>query len=180
MGHIWLHVPCPSRVPNASETGEKSNHSQKRAGWLHSPCRHGGGFPNVSARGKQSELANKWAGRLHDPCRLGGRQRFRARGRIKIAPQLARVAEEPIRPRGSPTLQLGGGGGDQEWAKSGPGGYKAPAAYGFPNALERGAKSKVANKWTGWLHKPCRLGGPQRFSVGGRNRSHPQVGRGAT
>ena len=31
---------------------------------------------------------------------------------------------------------------------------------GFPTALERGAESKVADKWARWLHNPCRVGGP--------------------
>ena len=46
--------------------------------------------------------------------------------------------------------------------------------------LRRGAKSKVAQKWTRWLHNPCPLGGPHRFRAGGRIRGGPQVGKVAT
>ena len=58
------------------------------------------------------------------------------------------------------------------------------ATWGVPNASEWGAESKVAHKWAGWLHGPCRLGGPQHFRAGGRIptqipalgvRSHPRV-----
>ena len=38
----------------------------------------------------------------------------------------------------------------------------------------------MAHKWAGWLHNPCRLGGPHRFRAGGRIRSGPQVERVAT
>ena len=54
------------------------------------------------------------------------------------------------------------------------------AAYGVPSASERGAESKVAQKWTRWLHNPCRPGGPHRFRAGGKIRSGPQVGKVAT
>ena len=33
----------------------------------------------------------------------------------------------------------------------------------------------VAHTCTGWLHNPCRLGGPQPFRVGGRLRSDHKV-----
>ena len=32
--------------------------------------------------------------------------------------------------------------------------------WGVPNASEHGTQSEVAHKWAGWLHNPCRLGGP--------------------
>ena len=43
-----------------------------------------------------------------------------------------------------------------------------------------GTQSATQHKWTRWLHNPCRLGGPQRFRAGGKNRSGPQVGKVAT
>ena len=55
-----------------------------------------------------------------------------------------------------------------------------PAAWGVPNALERGTQSEVAHKWAGWLHNPCCLGSPQRFITGHTTSSGPQVGRVAT
>ena len=43
-----------------------------------------------------------------------------------------------------------------------------------------GRESEVAHKWAGWLHNPCRLGGPQRFKAGDKISSGPQMGRVAT
>ena len=79
---------------------------------------------------------------------------------------------------GSPPLQSGGQ--NQKWPTSGQGGYITPAAWGVPSASERGAESKVAHKWARWLHNPCRLGGPHRFTTGGRIRGDPRVGKVAT
>ena len=70
--------------------------------------------------------------------------------------------------------------GNQRWPTSGPGGYIAPAASGVPTASQRGAESEVAHKWAGWVHNPCCLGGPHRFTTGGRIRGGPQVGKVAT
>ena len=53
-------------------------------------------------------------------------------------------------PGGSPTLQSGGQ--NQRWPTSGLGGYMTPAAWGVPNASERGTKSAVAHTWAHWLH----------------------------
>ena len=52
-----------------------------------------------------------------------------------------------------------------------------PAAKGFPTALEGGVESEVAHKWAGWLHNPCRLDGPHRFTAGARIRRGQQVGK---
>ena len=108
------------------------------------------GVPTASQRGAESEVAHKWAWWLYNPCRLGG----------------------------SPPLQSGGQ--NQNWPKGGPGGYITPAAWGVPTASEQGAESEVAYKWVMWLHNPCRLGGPHRFTAGGTIRSGPQVGKVAT
>ena len=63
---------------------------------------------------------------------------------------MGKVATSPLPPRGSPPLQGGG------------------------------AKSEVANKWARWLHNPCRLGDPHRFTAGGEIRSGPGMGKVAT
>ena len=81
-------------------------------------------------------------------------------------------------------------------------GYTAPKNAGVPNASRRGTKSEVAqqvgglatsplpsrgsptlhgggqnqkwhNKWAVWLHHPCRLGGPQRFTAHPSSLLHP-------
>ena len=113
---------------------------------------------------------------------------------------------EPLPPWGSPTLQSGGQ--NQKSPTSGPRGYMTPAAsdipnasergmksevaykwtgwlhnpaaLGMPNASEEGTKSEVAHNWTGWLHNPCRLGGAQRVRAGNKIKSRQQVGRKAT
>ena len=136
------------------------------------------GVPNASERGAKSEVAHKWARWLHNPCRLGGLPALRTGGRIRSGPQMGKVATWPLPHRGSPPLQSGGQ--NQRWPTSGQGGYITPAAWGVPNASERGAKSEVAHKWARWLHNPCRLGGLPALRTGGRIRSGPQMGKVAT
>ena len=75
---------------------------------------------------------------------------------------------------------LHSGGQNQRWPTSGQGGYITPAAWEVPTASEQGAKSEVARKWARWLHNPCRLKGPHRFTAGGRIRGGPQVDKVAT
>ena len=104
---------------------------------------------------------------------------------------------------GSPTPQSRGQ--HEQWPTSGPGGYISRAAWGVPNASQRGTKLEMAHDWAGrlhnpcrlgvlqhfragdkinngagWLHNPCRLGGPQRFKARDKIRRGPQVGRVAT
>ena len=74
----------------------------------------------------------------------------------------------------SPTPQKGGE--NQKLPTNGRSGYITPAAWGVPNALERGTKSEVAHKWTDWLHQACRMGGPQRSRAGDKTGSGPHVG----
>ena len=50
------------------------------------------GVPTASQRGAESKVAHKWARWLHNPCPLGGADRFRAEGRIRIGPQVGKVA----------------------------------------------------------------------------------------
>ena len=46
------------------------------------------------------------------------------------------------------------------------------ALWGVPYASERGTKSEVAHKWAQWLHNPYRLGGPLCFRSSDKIRSH--------
>ena len=84
---------------------------------------------------------------------------------------MAKVATSPLPPWGSPPLYSGGQ--NQKWPIHGQGGYISPTATGIPTALERGAKSEVAQKWARWLHHPCRLEDLHRFRAGGEIRSGP-------
>ena len=136
------------------------------------------GIPTASERGAKSEVADKWAKWLRHPCRLGDPHRCRAGGKIRSGPLMGKVATSPVPPRGSPPLESRGQ--NQKWPTSGQSGYITPAISGIPAASERGAKSEVANKWTKWLHHPCRLGDPHCFRAGGKIRSGPQVGKVAT
>ena len=97
-------------------------------------------------------------------------------GRIRVSPQVARVATKPLPPSRSPPLQSGGQ--IKRWPTSGQGGYITHAALGNPTASERGADSEVAHKWARWLHNPCRLGGPHHFRAVWQNQSQPTSGPG--
>ena len=136
------------------------------------------GIPTAPARGAKSEVAHKWANWLPHPCRIGDPRRFRAGGKIRSDPQVAKLATSPLPYRGSPPLHSGGQ--NQKWPTSGRIGYLTPAVLGIPAAPARGAKSEVAHKWANWLPHPCRIGDPHRFRAGGKIRSGPQVGKLAT
>ena len=136
------------------------------------------GSPTAAERGAESEVAHKWANWLPHPCRIGEPHRCRAGGRIRIGPQVGKLATSPLPYRGAPPLQSGGQ--NQKWPTSGKIGYLTPAVSGSPTAAERGAKSEVAHKWANWLPHPCRIGEPHRCRAGGKIRSGPQVGKLAT
>ena len=89
---------------------------------------------------------------------------------------MGKVATSPLPSRGSPPLQSGGGG-IEKWPTCGQSGYVTPAISGIPTASERGGKSEVAHKWAKWLHHPCRLGDPQRFTAGGEIQKWPTSGQ---
>ena len=92
---------------------------------------------------------------------------------------MGRVATKPSPPRGS--RKLSSEGAKQRWPKRGPGDYMALAAWGVPNASERGIESKVAYNWAAWLHNPPHWGGTQRLkAVKKKTPSGPQVGQVAT
>ena len=101
------------------------------------------GIPTASKRGAKSEVAHAWPRWLHHPCRLGEPRSFKAGGEIRSGPYMGKVATSPLPPRGSPPLQ------------------------------SRGAKSEVAHTWARWLHHPCLLGDPHRFTAGGKIRNGP-------
>ena len=169
--------PLPPRgVPTASERGDRIR-SGPQVGKVATSPLPPGGSPPLQSGGTESELAHKWARWLHHPCRLRGPHRFSAGGqnqkwptsgqggyitpaasgvpsasergdRIRIGPQVGKVATSPVPPGGSPPLQSGG------------------------------TESEVAHKWARWLHHPCRLGGPHRFRAGGQNQKWPTSGQG--
>ena len=208
VAHKWarlLHNPCRLGYPRRFKAGGKSR-SGPQVGEVATspmpprgspPLQSGGqnqkwpingnggyispaalGIPTASKRGAKSQVAHKWARWLHHPCHLGDPHRFKARGKIRSGPQVGKVATSPLPPRGSPPLQSGGQ--NQKWPIHGQGGYITPAASGINTASKRGAKSEVAHKWARWLHHPCHLGDPHRFTAGGRIRIGPQMGKVAT
>ena len=134
------------------------------------------GIPTASDRGAKSEVAHLCAKWLRHPYRLGDPHRFRAGGKIRSGPLAGKVATSPLLSRGSPPLQIGGGG-NQKWPSGGQSGYVTPAVSGIPIASDRGAKSEVAHLWAKWLRHPCCLGDPYRFRAGGKIRSGPLAGK---
>ena len=176
----WLHNPRsggdrPGWSPPLQSEGQNQKRPTSGQGGYITPA--ASGTPTASERGAKSEVAHKWARWLHKLYRLGGHHRFRARGKIRSAPQVGKVATSPLPPRGSPPLQSKRQ--NQMWPISGQGGYITSAASGIPTASRRGAKSKGAHNWASWLHHPCRLGDPQSFRAGRKIRSGPQVGKAA-
>ena len=86
--------------------------------------------------GIKLEVGNKWAQWLHNPCRM--------------------VASKTLQSKGQ----------DQNWSTAEPTGYITLAIWRVPDASKRVGGGGVAPKWAGWLHNPCRLGGPRSFVAG--------------
>ena len=201
----WLHHPCRLGDPHRCRPGGKVR-SGPLVGKVAMPprpsrgspplqsggqnqkwptCGHGGygtpavsGIPTASERGPKSEVAHLWAKWLPHPCRLGDPHRCRAGGKVRSGPLAGKVATSPLPSQGSPPLQSGGQ--SQKWPTCGQRGYVTPAVSGIPTASERGAKSEVAHLRAKWLRHPCRLKDPHRFRAGGKVRSGPLAGKGAT
>ena len=125
------------------------------------------GVTNALERGTKSEVAHKWTDWLHHPCRMGGPQHFRARDKIRSGPHVDGLATSLMPYGRSPTPEKGGE--NHKWPTNGRIGYITPAAWGVPNALERGTKSEVAHKCADWLHHPCRMGVPNASEGGGKS-----------
>ena len=158
-------TPAVSRIPTASERGDKIRSGPQVGNVATSPPPYRGspplqsgrqnekwptsgqngyltpavsGIPTASERGAKSEVAHKWAKWLPHPCRIGDPHRFRAGGKMRSGPQVGKMATSPLPYRGSPPLQSGGQ--NEKWPTSGQSGYLTPAVSGIPTASERGAK----------------------------------------
>ena len=105
------------------------------------------GSPPLQSGGQNHKRPTSGQGGYIIPAALGCPNRFTEGGRIRSGPQVGKLATKPLAPRGSPLLQTGG------------------------------AESERAYKWARWVHNPCRLGGPHRFTARGRIRSGPEVGK---
>ena len=115
----WLHNPCRLGGPHRFRAGGRIRGGRKVGKVATQPLPPGGspplqsrrqnqrwptsgqggyiapaacGVPSASERETESEVAHKWARWLHNPCRLRGPHRFRAGGRIRSGPQVAKVA----------------------------------------------------------------------------------------
>ena len=95
-------------------------------------------------------MAHKWVDWLHQPYRLKGPKRFIARDKNGSGPQVPTFAPQVGRFATSP-LPSGG----------------------VPNAAKWGTKTELAHNWADWLHHPCPLGGPHRFTAGGQQQGWP-------
>ena len=137
---------------------------------------------------QQAKMLYKYRGSLHTRMRTHtppdeqNQSSGTAELRIRSGPLVGKVATSPLPSRGSPPLQIGGGGGNQKWPTCRQSGYVTPAVSGIPTASQRGAKSEVAHLQAKWLRHPCCLGDPHRFRSGGGGeiRSGPLVGKVAT
>ena len=156
-------------------------------------------------RGGKSEVAHLWAKWLRHPCRLGDPHRLRAggqnqkwptcgqsgyvtpavsgiptkaRGGIRIGPQMGKVATSLLLSRGSPLLQSGGQ--NQKWPTCGQSGYVTPAVLGIPTASERGGKIRSGPQVGKVATSPLPSRGSPPEWGGGEIRIGPPVGKVAT
>ena len=202
-GQSGYVTPAVSGIPTASQRAGKSEVAHLWAKWLRHPCRLGD--PHRCRAGEKirsgtlvgkmatSPLPSRGSPPLHGGGGGGGRS----------GPLVGKVATSPLPFRGSPPLQSGGQnqkwptcgqsgyaspavlgiptaaehGGNQKWPTCGQIGYVSRAVSGIPTASERGAKSEVAHLWAKWLRHPCRLGDPNRCTVGGRKQKWPTCGQ---
>ena len=198
-------TPAASGIPTASKRGAKSEVAHTWAMWLHPPCRLGDphrfrawdkirsgpqvgkvaisplpprGSPRLQSGGQNQRWPTSGQGGYITPAASGIPTASKPEGKIRSCPYMGKVATSPLPPRGFPPLQSGGQ--NQKWPINGQYGYISPAASGIPTASERGAKSEVAHKWARWLHHPCHLGDPHGLKAGGKIRSGPYMGHGAT
>ena len=177
-GQSGYVTPAVSAIPTAAERGGKITSGPLMGKVATSPPPSRVSPPLRSGGGGESEVAHKWAKWPRHPCRLGDPRRCRARGKIRIGPQVGKMATASLPSRGSPPLQSGGE--NQKWPTCGQSGYVTPAVSGIATAAERGAKSQMAHLWAKWLRHPCRLGDPHCCRAGGEIRSGPLVGKVAT
>ena len=145
----WLHHPCRLGDPHRLRPGGKIR-SGPKVGKVATPPLPPRGSPPLHSGGQNHKWPTSGQGGYTTPAASGIPTASKQGGRIRIGPQVGKVATSPLPPRGSSPLQ------------------------------RRGAKSEVAHKWARWLHHPCCLGDPHRFKAGGKIRSSPQVGKVAT
>ena len=173
----WLHHPCCLGDPHRLRPGGKIR-SGPQVGKVATPPLPPRGSPPLQSGGQIQKWPTSGQGGYITPAAAGIPTASKQGGRIRIGPQVGKVATSPLPPRGYPVLESGVQ--NQKWPTSGQGGYITPVASGIPTASKRGAKSELAHKWARWLHHPCRLGDPRRLRAGGKIRSSPQVGKVAT
>ena len=96
------------------------------------------GSPPLKSGGQNQKWATSGQGGYITPAASGIPTASKQGGRIRIGPQVGKVATSPLLPRGSPPLETGGH--NQKWPTSGQGGYTTPAASGIPTASKQGGK----------------------------------------
>ena len=170
-------TPIVSGIPTASEHRSKIRSGPPVSKMATSPLPYRGSPPLQSGGQNQKWPTSGQNGYL-TPAVSGIPTASEHGSQIRSGPLMGKMATSPLPYRGSPPLQSGGQ--YQKWPTCGQNGYLTPAVSGIPNASERGAKSEVTHKWAKWLPQPCRIGDPQRFTVGGKIRSGRQVGKVAT
>ena len=177
----WLRHPCRLGDPHcfcASDRGGEIR-SGPQVGKVATPPLQSWGSPPLQSGGRNQKWPTRGQSGYLTPAVSGIPTAAERGGNIRSGPQVGKVATSPLPSRGSPPLQIGGGG-DQKWPTCGQSSYVTPAVSGIPTAAERGAKSDLAHLWAKWLRHPCRLRNPHRCRAGGEMRSGPQVGKVAT
>ena len=123
-------------------------------------------------------MAHKWAKWVRHPCRLGDPHRLRVSGKIRIGPQVGKVATSPLPSRGSPPLQSGGE--TQKWPTYGQSGYVTPAISGIPTASKRGEEIRSGPLVGNVATSPLPSRGSPPLQSGGQNQKWPTLGKVAT
>ena len=180
-GQSGYVTPAVSGIPTASvlQIGGGGIRSGPQVGKVATPPLQSRGSPPLQSGGRNQKWPTRGQSGYLTPAVSGIPTAAERGGNIRSGPQVGKVATSPLPSRGSPPLQIGGGG-DQKWPTCGQSSYVTPAVSVIPTAAERGAKSEVAHLWAKWLRHPCRLRNPHRCRAGGEMRSGPQVGKVAT
>ena len=166
-----------------------------------------GGSPSLQSGGQNQKWPTSGQGGYITPAVWGVPTASERADRIRIGPQVGKVATSHLPPEESPPLQSGGTESElaHKWARwlhhpcrlGGPHRFRAGRRLrtgaqvgkvatsslppqGSPTLQIGGTESEVAHKWARWLHHPCRLGAPTASERGDRIRSGPQVGKVAT
>ena len=177
-GHTPTHHPCRLGGPHGFRAGGRIR-SGPQVGKVATSPLPPRGSPPLQSGGQNQKWPTSGQGGYITRAAWRVPTASERGDRIRIGPQVGKVATSPLPPRGSPPLQSGGTESEvaHNWARW----LHHPCRLGGSPPLQSGGtESELAHKWARWLHHPCRLGVPTASERGDRNRSGPQVGKMAT